>query len=65
MQKPEDILKAMGLDVETKVIKEGPEGRFCTWKVKIKDGSDITVQEVLARVLSLQNVDVYYTKLKG
>ncbi len=65
MQKLEDILKAMGLDVETKVIKEGPEGRFCTWKVNKKKDSDVTVQEVLAKVLSLQNVDIYQTKLKG
>lgn len=38
MQKLEDKLKAMGLDVETKVIEETPEGRNCVWKIKIKGG---------------------------
>ena len=64
MQKLEDKLKAMGLDVETTVIKDSPEGRICNWKVKTKKGSNVSVEEVLARVLSLQNVDIYQAKLK-
>lgn len=65
MQKCEDKLKAMGLEVETKVLKETPEGRICTWKVKIKKDSNVSEEEVLAKIASLQNVDIYYTKLKN
>lgn len=64
MQKLEDKLKAMGLEVETTVIKDSPEGRICNWKVKAKEGSNASIQQALVTVLSLQNVDIYQAKLK-